>query len=116
DSAPHLAYLKDKYGIEFPEPPDPGLAPALPPEETLDSMAGVISQLVQYAYRCDSSDLGLIMGMRSPYTAEVDMPTHRLRKRLERLRLVRPPRPFDRKAAKRKAMLSRRARAEGADQ
>ncbi|MEM8853152.1 MAG: hypothetical protein AAGD34_05575, partial [Pseudomonadota bacterium] len=47
DSAPHLAYLKDKYGIEFPEPPDPGLAPALPPEETLDSMAGVISQLVQ---------------------------------------------------------------------
>ncbi|XWN33018.1 MAG: hypothetical protein ROR55_08035 [Devosia sp.] len=116
DAAPHMAYLKDKYGIELPDPPDPGPAPALPSEETLDSMAEVISQLVQYAYKCDSSDLGQLLGMRSPYTAEVDMPPHRLRKRLERLKLVRPPRPFDRKTARRKPVRPRKAGAPGADQ
>ncbi|MBJ3775121.1 hypothetical protein [Acuticoccus mangrovi] len=77
-SAPELAFLKEKYGIVLPEPRD---VPSPPPnldEETMNSLADVLFRMAQYTFDVDRSVPGRLLEMRSPFTARSDVEPHPL--------------------------------------
>jgi hypothetical protein len=107
-AAPELAFLKEEYGIVLPEPSDEPSPPLDLDAASLDSLARVLFVSTQHAHRLDRALVSRLLGWRSPYARQWDVPPHPLAPLLQRLGIT------DRLGGRRAAAGSARAAGEWA--
>lgn len=87
-AAPHVAFLKDEYGITFEETPQrPSPPPALS-EAELDSLAEVLHEINAFAFRLDRSAMGRVLNTRMPFSNRYTEVEHPMRAKLHKLGLL----------------------------
>ncbi|RAH98961.1 hypothetical protein DLJ53_25365 [Acuticoccus sediminis] len=84
-SAPHVAFLREEFGIELPPSTERPSAPLALSEAELASLAEVFHEINAFAYRLDRSALGRVLGTRMPYSNRFKDEDHPLRAKLAKL-------------------------------
>ncbi|UOM33923.1 hypothetical protein [Acuticoccus sp. I52.16.1] len=87
-AAPHVAFLREEYGIELPPSEEMPSAPLALSEAEIASLAEVFHEINAFAYRMDRSALGRVLGTTMPYSNRYTEAPHPLRAKLEKLGLL----------------------------
>ena len=84
-SAPHVAFLRESYGISFKPSSEVSSAPLALTDAELDSLAEVFHEINAFAYRMDRSVLGRVLETEMPYSNRHAEAAHPLREKLAKL-------------------------------